>query len=222
MTVGRAEPRTRRTRTLPTDQINYMRNSVKAVVDAYDGTVTLYEWDTKDPILKAWEKAFPGIGAAEVDDLRRTCWRTCATRRTCSRCSATCSPRYHVTDPKTFYDGSDVEGAGGPGRSKATQAAAAVLPVGADARRRPDPVFSLTSVVRAAEAAEPRGVHLGGLRRRAGRTTARSGSCGCPSNTQIPGPAQIANPFETDQRRSSSTLLPFTQSNVRRRSTATC
>jgi uncharacterized membrane protein (UPF0182 family) len=45
--------------TLPTDQINYMRNSVKAVVDAYDGSVTLYEWDTDDPILKAWESAFP-------------------------------------------------------------------------------------------------------------------------------------------------------------------
>ena len=32
--------------TLPTDHINYMRNAVKATVDAYDGTVTLYEWDT--------------------------------------------------------------------------------------------------------------------------------------------------------------------------------
>ncbi|UAL28565.1 UPF0182 family protein [Nocardioides rotundus] len=47
-------------RTVPTDEINYMRNAVKAVVDAYDGSVTLYEWDEKDPILKAWEKAFPG------------------------------------------------------------------------------------------------------------------------------------------------------------------
>ena len=37
--------------TLPTDEINYMRNSVKAVVDAYDGTVDLYEWDT-DPIIR--------------------------------------------------------------------------------------------------------------------------------------------------------------------------
>ena len=47
-------------RALPTDQINYMRNAVKATVDAYDGTVTLYAWDESDPILKAWEKAFPG------------------------------------------------------------------------------------------------------------------------------------------------------------------
>lgn len=39
--------------------VNYMRNSVKATVDAYDGTVTLYQWDEKDPVLKTWMKAFP-------------------------------------------------------------------------------------------------------------------------------------------------------------------
>ncbi len=41
--------------------VNYVRNSVKATVDAYDGTVTLYAWDESDPILKTWEKAFPGL-----------------------------------------------------------------------------------------------------------------------------------------------------------------
>ena len=39
--------------------VNYIRNSVKATVDAYDGTVTLYQWDEKDPVLKTWMKAFP-------------------------------------------------------------------------------------------------------------------------------------------------------------------
>jgi uncharacterized membrane protein (UPF0182 family) len=47
--------------TLPTDEINYMRQAVKATVDAYDGTVTLYAWDEEDPILKAWRAAFPGV-----------------------------------------------------------------------------------------------------------------------------------------------------------------
>ena len=41
-------------------QVNYIRNSVKATVDAYDGTVTLYEFDDKDPLLKAWNNAFGG------------------------------------------------------------------------------------------------------------------------------------------------------------------
>ena len=41
------------------DQVSYIRNSVKAVVDAYDGSVTLYEFDDQDPVLKAWEETFP-------------------------------------------------------------------------------------------------------------------------------------------------------------------
>jgi uncharacterized protein len=45
---------------LERQQINYIRNSVKATVDAYDGTVTLYEFDDKDPLLKAWNNAFGG------------------------------------------------------------------------------------------------------------------------------------------------------------------
>ena len=40
--------------------INYIRNSVKATVDAYDGSVKLYAWDSKDPILKTWQKIYPG------------------------------------------------------------------------------------------------------------------------------------------------------------------
>ena len=40
-------------------QVNYIRNSVKATVNAYDGKVTLYQWDEKDPILKTWMKVFP-------------------------------------------------------------------------------------------------------------------------------------------------------------------
>ena len=58
-------------RTLPTDEINYMRNAVKATVDAYDGTVTLYEWDDQDPILKAWSSAFPGTVQAQGGHPRR-------------------------------------------------------------------------------------------------------------------------------------------------------
>jgi uncharacterized protein len=40
---------------------NYLRNSVKAVVDAYDGTVNLYAFDDSDPLLRAWRGAFPGL-----------------------------------------------------------------------------------------------------------------------------------------------------------------
>ena len=53
----------------PTGTVNYIRNSVKAVVDAYDGSVTLYLVDPNDPIATAWSKAFPHlfkIGRAHV------------------------------------------------------------------------------------------------------------------------------------------------------------
>jgi hypothetical protein len=45
---------------LAQEEVNYMRNSVKATVDAYDGSVTLYEYAPDDPVLQAWNKAFGG------------------------------------------------------------------------------------------------------------------------------------------------------------------
>jgi uncharacterized membrane protein (UPF0182 family) len=47
------------TTALPNETFNYIRNSVKATVDAYDGTVALYEWDQQDPVLQTYMKAFP-------------------------------------------------------------------------------------------------------------------------------------------------------------------
>ncbi|MBP2437784.1 UPF0182 family protein [Microbacterium amylolyticum] len=41
------------------DDVNYIRNSVKATVDAYDGSVTLYAWDEEDPVLQTWQNVFP-------------------------------------------------------------------------------------------------------------------------------------------------------------------
>jgi uncharacterized membrane protein (UPF0182 family) len=46
---------------------NYVRNSVKAVVDAYTGEVTLYTFDESDPVLAAWRKAFPDLFASKSD-----------------------------------------------------------------------------------------------------------------------------------------------------------
>ena len=76
--------------TLPTDEINYMRNSVKATVDAYDGTVTLYAWDEEDPVLNAWREVFPDV-VEPYDSIPDELRSTCATPRTSSRPSATSS-----------------------------------------------------------------------------------------------------------------------------------
>jgi uncharacterized protein len=45
----------------PAGAVNYIRNSVKAVVNAYTGAVTLYQWGAPDPLLQAWKNAFPRI-----------------------------------------------------------------------------------------------------------------------------------------------------------------
>ena len=47
--------------TSPTGRINYIRNSVKATVDAMDGTITLYVVDESDPVIRAWRRIFPTI-----------------------------------------------------------------------------------------------------------------------------------------------------------------
>ncbi|MFD2674163.1 UPF0182 family membrane protein [Gulosibacter bifidus] len=48
-----------RTDLVGVNEFNYMRNSVKATVSAYDGSVKLYAWDTEDPILQTWQKVYP-------------------------------------------------------------------------------------------------------------------------------------------------------------------
>nr|WP_105033203.1 UPF0182 family protein [Arthrobacter ruber] len=44
---------------LPAERVNYIRNAVKATVDAYDGSIDLYAWDDQDPVLKAWQNVYP-------------------------------------------------------------------------------------------------------------------------------------------------------------------
>ncbi|MEO7260335.1 MAG: UPF0182 family protein, partial [Jatrophihabitantaceae bacterium] len=51
---------TNRTQAQADSQVNYIRNSVKATVDAYSGKVTLYQWDD-DPVLRSWMKVFPHL-----------------------------------------------------------------------------------------------------------------------------------------------------------------
>ncbi|MDQ1245742.1 MAG: uncharacterized protein QG597_109 [Actinomycetota bacterium] len=91
---------------LPTDRVNYMRNSVKAVVDAYDGTVDLYAWDEADPILQAWERSFPGVvqPKAEMDTQLVSHVRY---PEDLFKVQRLVYSRYHVTDPAAFYNGQD-------------------------------------------------------------------------------------------------------------------
>ncbi|MEW2298683.1 UPF0182 family protein [Streptomyces sp. NPDC006655] len=89
------------------NQVNYIRNSVKATVDAYTGAVKLYQWDTADPVLKTWMKAFPGtvqpksaISKELLDHLRYP--------QDLFKVQRELLTRYHVTDAQTFLTGSEV------------------------------------------------------------------------------------------------------------------
>ena len=91
--------------TLPTDEVNYMRNSVKATVDAYDGTVTLYAWDDEDPILKAWDEVFPGLikSRDEIPDALAPHLRYPEDLFKAQRYQF---QRYHETSAKDWFEGS--------------------------------------------------------------------------------------------------------------------
>lgn len=90
----------------PDDTVNYIRNSVKATVDAYTGKVVLYRWDEQDPVLKAWTKVFPGLIKSRtsmppsvVEHVRYPQDLFEVQRATLAQ--------YHVDNPVTFYNTSD-------------------------------------------------------------------------------------------------------------------
>ncbi len=92
--------------TLPTDEINYMRNAVKATVDAYDGTVNLYAWDESDPILQAWRGAFPGT-VQDREDIPDSLIEHLRYPEDLFKVQRYQFARYHVTEPHDFYQGNN-------------------------------------------------------------------------------------------------------------------
>jgi uncharacterized membrane protein (UPF0182 family) len=85
---------------------NYLRNSVKAVVDAYDGSVTFYVFATDDPIIAAYRKILPGLfkdRAAMPDNLRRHIRYP----EDLFTAQAEMYGTYHMTNPSTFYNRED-------------------------------------------------------------------------------------------------------------------
>jgi uncharacterized membrane protein (UPF0182 family) len=86
---------------------NYVRNAVKAVVDAYDGTTTLYVFDPEDPLVRAWSSAFP--------DLFRSADEMPAGLRAHVRypdgfllAQGFVYAKYHMGDPEVFYNQEDL------------------------------------------------------------------------------------------------------------------
>jgi len=206
---------------LPNDQINYMRNSVKAVVDAYDGTVTLYAWDEQDPILRAWQSAFPGtiepranIPPAVMQHLRYPEDLFKVQREILST--------YHVTAAQTFYQGDERwEIPQDPNQTDSKQPPfyLSVQTPGEDqAPGESNPSrFSLTSVYLPNE-----GENLAAFISVNSEATDTDPETGygswqilqLPTDTSVPGPSQVANKFETDTGVTDA-LFPFTRGETR-------
>jgi uncharacterized protein len=89
------------------DRINYMRNSVKAVVDAYDGSTTFYVFDDEDPIIAAYRGIFPTLfkdRSAMPPDLRKHVRYP----ELMLKLQASVYGLYHMTDPEVFYNREDL------------------------------------------------------------------------------------------------------------------
>ena len=218
--------------TLPTDQINYIRNSVKATVDAYSGEVTLYEWDEEDPILDAWNSVFPEA-VTPRDEISEELAAHLRYPEDMFKTQRYMLAQYHVTAPQEFYKGTDrwqvpedpaetvkmqppyrlsvqmppapdpEEEAVSDGSGEAEEAAdTADLPV-------EDPVFSLTSVftpTNRQNLASFVAVNSDATDENYGQFRILR----LPDSTQVQGPSQIANTFSADESIQGA-LLPIKQ-----------
>jgi uncharacterized membrane protein (UPF0182 family) len=204
--------------------VNYMRNSVKATVDAYDGSVTLYEWDEADPILKTWMKVFPGAvkPKASVSSELLNQFRY---PEDFFKVQREVLARYHITEPKDWYSQSDMWIVPPDPFKKADERTRPKEPTYYLSIKWPEaqrdgkmipgdsaPVFSQTTVYTpanrvnlasymsvVADAASPDYGRLRVLR--------------MSDTQQIEGPGQAFNSMTTDDR-VQQTLLPFNQQNA--------
>jgi uncharacterized protein len=92
---------------LGNNPINYMRNSVKVVIDAYDGTTTFYVFDPEDPIVAAYRRIFPSLfkDASEMPPGLRKHVRY---PELLLKLQAEVYSLYHMTDPEAFYNREDL------------------------------------------------------------------------------------------------------------------
>jgi len=89
------------------DGLNYIRNSVKVVVDMYDGAVRFYVMDPKDPVLAAYRLAFPGV-FNELSELSADLKKHLRYPENLFTIQADQYRTFHMTDPQVFYNREDL------------------------------------------------------------------------------------------------------------------
>jgi uncharacterized membrane protein (UPF0182 family) len=184
------------------DNLNYIRNSVKATVDAYSGKVTLYAWDTKDPILQTWSKVFPGTikSASEMSDDLVAHIRYPADLFKVQR---QILETYHVTDSGTFFSANDAwVTPKDPTQSAASAKAQPPYYLTMQVPGTDKPAFTLysTYIPRTQAGDDAQSVLTGYLavNSDAGKDYGKLTLLTLPKDDTVPGPGQAQNQFTSD------------------------
>ncbi|WP_431280216.1 UPF0182 family protein [Leifsonia poae] len=191
------------------DDINYIRNSVKATVDAYDGSVTLYAWDDTDPVLKTWEKIFPTT-VKPMSDMSAQLMSHVRYPADLFKVQRSVLGQYHVTDAGSFYSRDDAWTTPADPTAEAGTATPQQPPYYLTLQMpgQDNPEFSLyTTFIPLASGDSTRSVLRGYLAvdSNAGSTKGKKAdSYGklrlltLPSSDTVPGPGQVQNSFNSD------------------------
>ncbi|MCG7635479.1 MULTISPECIES: UPF0182 family protein [Gordonia] len=181
--------------------VSYVRNSVKATVDAYTGEVELYEFDTEDPVLKTWMDVFPGTVKSRADFDAQTSLRDHVRYpEDIFKIQRQLLTRYHVDSPQTFFQASDFWSVpSDPTDPDADQRGLDQPPyyfVASDPESG-QPTFQLTSVLtRLNRPILGAYVTVSSNPENYGQMTVKQ----LPGNAQRSGPKQAFNPMRTDGR----------------------
>lgn len=196
-----------------TRDINYIRNSVKATVDAYDGSVDLYAWDETDPILKSWMKVFPDT-VKPRSEMSGDLLAHVRYPSDLFKAQRSVLGRYHVTEAGAFYSQQDAwmtpnDPVEGTGLGLLQPPYYLTLQTPGDTQSQ----FSLYSTfIPQSTGATTRNVLTGYLianadaGKTAGEISADYGKLtllNLPRETIVPGPGQVQNNFNADSNVSS-------------------
>ena len=177
--------------------INYIRNSVKATVDAYDGTVTLYKFDDSDPILKAWNKAFGGNLIKPRSAIPAELAAHFRYPEDLFKVQRDLLSKFHVSDPRQFNSGQDFwqvpDDPAADRRRAASSRRTTCSPSSRAADRQPVPAD------RGADPDQPAEPGRAAHRRRRPRRPAAAGAAGAAAGGPHPRPRP--GPAEHGQRR---------------------
>jgi uncharacterized membrane protein (UPF0182 family) len=187
--------------TVPSGPANYMRNSVKATVDAYDGTVTIYAWDETDPMLLTWGRIFPDT-LQPASEMSTDLLAHVRYPSDLFKVQRAVLGSYHVTDPGTFYSAEDTWVT--PNDPVSTPENPTLQPPYYLTMQMPGaekPAFSLYSTfIPQATGENSRNVLYGYLSANSdpGPDYGKLTMLTLPKQTTIPGPGQVQAQFDSD------------------------